>query len=279
MILDGNIRGGTPVSDAVLTAGTVTSTVAEGIARIRFGHPKSNALPAALLTRLAEAIAHAGEDPAARVILLASEGGGAFCAGASFDEFRAIADAEAGKKFFSGFARVILAMLHAPKFVLARVHGRAAGGGVGLIAASDYALATAAADIKLSELAVGIGPFVVGPVIEHRIGAGALSALAVDTGWRSAAWAERHGLFAEVLESTVALDERVEAQLRKLAGFNPEAMRQLKATFWAGSEDWPALLAARAEISGTLVLSEYTRRAIGSSAGGQAGRRAGGQAR
>jgi len=251
------------VGDAVLEAGTVTTTTAEGIARIRFGHPKSNALPGALLTRIAEAVTQAGADAAARVILLASEGAGAFCAGACFDEFRAIPDAEAGKKFFSGFARVILAMLHAPKFVLTRVQGRAAGGGVGLIAAADYALAGPAAELKLSELAVGIGPFVVGPVIERKLGLGAFSALAVDAGWRSAAWGLQHGLYAELLESPAALDERVEFQLRKLAGFNPEAMARLKTTFWAGSEDWPVLLAARAEISGALVLSEYTRRAIG----------------
>ena len=247
----------------VLETGVVHSAVVDGIATVRFGHPKSNSLPGALLTRLAGAIAELGADPAARVIVLQSEGSGPFCAGASFDELKAVGDAEAGRRFFWGFAQVILAMIRAPKFIVTRVQGKAAGGGVGLIAASDYAVAVTGAELKLSELALGLGPFVVGPAIERKIGLGAFSALAVDADWRSAAWGERHGLYAEVLDTPVALDTRVRDLGRKLAGFSPDAMRQLKATFWAGTERWPELLAERAVISGTLVLSESARKAIG----------------
>ncbi len=236
--------------------------VQDGIATIRFGHPKSNSLPGALLERLAGSVRQAGEDPAARVIVLQSEGTGPFCAGASFDEFRAIGDEEAGRRFFSGFAGVILAMIRAPKFVVTRVQGKTAGGGVGLIAASDYALASPAAQVKLSEIAVGIGPFVVGPVIEKKIGLAAFSALAVEGDWRSAAWAERHGLFAEVLADAGELDRRTGELAARLAGYNPDAVRRLKEVFWAGTDHWPELLAARAAISGTLVLSEYTRKAL-----------------
>ena len=249
-------------SSSVLEAGAVQTSVAEGIASIRFGHPKGNSLPGKLLVQLAAAIAQMGADPAARVILLQSEGSGPFCAGASFDEFKAVSNAEEGQRFFSGFAQVILAMIRAPKFVVTRVQGKTAGGGVGIVAASDYALATSGAELKLSELALGIGPFVVGPVIEKKIGLAGLSALAVDAEWRSAAWAERHGLYAEVLDTPVALDTRVRDFTRKLAGFHPEAMRELKASFWAGTEHWPELLTARAAISGRLVLSEFTKRAI-----------------
>jgi methylglutaconyl-CoA hydratase len=247
-----------------LEAGTVQAAVVDGVATIRFGHPKSNSLPGALLTRLAEAFTQMGAAASARVIVLQSEGTGPFCAGASFDEFRAVRNAEDGKRFFSGFAQVILAMIRAPKFVVTRVQGKSAGGGVGLIAASDYALAVTGADIKLSELTVGIGPFVVGPVIEKKLGPAAFSALAVDADWRSAAWAERHGLYAEVLDTETALDARVRDFAGNLAGYNPEAMRQLKDTLWTGTEHWPELLGQRAEISGRLVLSEYTRDAIGS---------------
>jgi methylglutaconyl-CoA hydratase len=249
-------------SASILDAGTVHTDVADGIGTVRFSHPKSNSLPGALLARLAEAIRQAGEDARARVIVLRSEGPGAFCAGASFDEFRAIRDEAEGLRFFSGFAQVILAMIRAPKFVVTRVQGKAAGGGVGLIAASDYAIAVDGASVKLSEIAVGIGPFVVGPVIERKIGLAAFSALAVDGDWRSAEWAERCGLFAERLDTAEALDRRVDQFARKLAGYNPDAVRRLKEVFWSGTDHWPELLAARAAISGRLVLSEYTRKAI-----------------
>jgi methylglutaconyl-CoA hydratase len=252
-----------PAPASVLEAGTVHATVAEGVATIQFGHPKSNSMPSALLTRLAEAIEEAGRDPAARVIVLRSEGGGPFCAGASFDEFKAVKDAASGKRFFSGFAKVILAMIRAPMFVLTRVQGKTAGGGIGIVAASDYALAASGAALRLSELAVGLGPFVVGPVIEKKIGLGAMSALTVDADWRSAAWALQFGLYAEVLDTAEELDRRVEAFARKLAAYNPEAVRGIKEVFWAGTEHWPELLAQRAEISGTLVLSEFTKRGIG----------------
>jgi len=247
----------------VLTAGVVHSQVQDGIATVRFGHPKSNSLPRALLEELAATITRLGGDPAAQVIVLQSEGSGAFCAGASFDELKAVRDAEAGRRFFAGFAQVILAMIRAPQLILTRVQGKAAGGGVGLIAASDYALAVGGAALKLSELALGLGPFVVGPVIERKVGLAAFAGLAVDADWRDAAWGERHGLYSEVLDTPVALDARVRDLSRKLAASSPDAMRRLKAVFWEGTGHWDALLRERAAISGALVLSEFTRRAIG----------------
>jgi methylglutaconyl-CoA hydratase len=244
-------------------SGHVTLAVADGIATIRFGHPKGNSLPGAILRRLAEAVHEAGRAEGARVIVLRSDGTGPFCAGASFDELRAISDAVVGKEFFLGFARLILAMRAAPKLVIARVHGKAVGGGVGVVAASDYAVAAEGASVKLSELAVGIGPFVVGPVIEKKIGLAAFQALAVDaTGWRDAAWAARCGLYAQLASSTAELDAAVDALARRLAASNPEAMARLKRIFWEGTEGWDALLERRAETSGALVLSDFTREAI-----------------
>ena len=252
-----------------LTDGTVTCTLEHGIASVRFGHPKSNSLPGALLAQLAESIATAGRDPAARVIVLRSEGSGPFCAGASFDELKTISNAEEGQRFFSGFAKVILAMIRAPKFVLARVHGKAAGGGVGLIAAADWAIATSNAPLKLSELAVGIGPFVVGPVIERKIGLGAFSAMSVDADWRSPQWGAQHGLYAEVRETVEEMDDALAARASWLAGCNPAAMSQLKAVFWEGTERWDELLAKRAGMSGSLVLTDAARAAIGKAGGGR----------
>lgn len=242
--------------------GRVALTVADGIATIRFGHPKGNSLPGAVLRRLAETVAEAGRTADARVIVLETDGTGPFCAGASFDELTAIDDAARGKDFFLGFARVILAMLRCPQFVVTRVHGKAAGGAVGLIAASDYAIAVEGAACKLSELAIGIGPFVVGPVIERKIGLAAFQAMAVDADWRDARWAYNAGLYAQLVPDRTALDERVTSIARQLAASNPEAMAGIKRVCWAGTEDWDALLAERAEMSGRLVLSQFTREAI-----------------
>jgi methylglutaconyl-CoA hydratase len=242
--------------------GRVSVHIADGIGTVDFFHPKGNSLPGALLRQLAADITALGAHPEVRVIVLRSAGSGPFCAGASFDEFTAIATAEQGAEFFSGFSRVILAMIRAPQFVVTRVHGKAAGGAVGLISASDYAIATAAASARLSELAVGIGPFVVGTVVERRVGRGPFAAMSVDADWRDAAWGERHGLYARVEPSVEALDAAVDGLARTLAGCNPEAMAELKRVFWAGTEAWEPLLAERAAMSGRMVLSDFTSRAL-----------------
>ncbi len=242
--------------------GSVDLRVDAGIATVRFGHAKSNALPGTLLRSLASTITHAGARDDVRVIVLRSEGKGAFCAGASFDELAAIADASSGKEFFLGFARVILAMTGAPVPVVTAVQGKVVGGGVGLVAASDYAIGVAGASIKLSELAIGIGPFVVGPVVAHKLGMGPFGAMALDADWRDAVWAERHGLYAQVVADATALEAAVAARAAHLAAANPEAVQAIKRTLWEGTDNWPALLDERAATSGRLVLSEYTRAAI-----------------
>ena len=244
------------------TLGSVDVIVAEGIATVRFTHPKGNSLPAALLARLATEIRRVGAADDVRVIVLRSGESGPFCAGASFEELKGIRDAASGKEFFMGFARVILAMTRCPKIIIARVHGKTVGGGVGLVAASDYTMAVETASIRLSELAVGIGPFVVGPGIERRIGLGGFGAMAIDADWRSARWAEEFGLYSKVFDSVNALDSGLDSFSRKLARSNPQALAQLKAILWQGTGDWERLLEARAEMSGSLVTSEFTRNAI-----------------
>ncbi len=251
--------------DPVALDGQISTVVAGSIATVRFEHPKGNSLPGALLRALAEEIRSAGQRDDVRVLVLRSGDRGPFCAGASFDELVVISesgDAEAGREFFSGFSRVILAMLRCPKLIVARVHGRVAGGGVGLVAAADYAIANDSAACRLSELAVGIGPFVVGPVIERKIGLAAFSAMAVDAEWRDATWAERHGLFSRVVPNTSELDAEVNTYVERLASYNPDAMAEIKRVVWTGTDEWEAVLAERAAISGRLVLSDFTRRAI-----------------
>ena len=245
-----------------VAGGEVSVTVADGVGTVRFYHPKGNSLPGALLRTLAQAIEAAGRDPAVRVLVLRSDGSGPFCAGASFDELVSIDNPSDGEVFFSGFANVILAMIRAPKFVLVRVHGKTAGGGIGIAAAGDYTFAVKSASVKLSELAVGIGPFVVGPVIARRVGMGPFLAMSVDADWRDASWCESHGLYARVFDDEAAMDAGLATLARTLAASNPEAMRMMKSVAWQGTEEWPTLLAERARMSGTLVLSDFTRAAI-----------------
>jgi methylglutaconyl-CoA hydratase len=241
----------------------VKRSLQEGIARIEFFHPQSNSLPGKILQELAETIRTVGNDPDTKLIVLQSVGEKAFCAGASFDELIAIDDEAGGLNFFSGFAHVINAMRKTPQPIIARIHGKCVGGGVGVAAAADYAIAVENASIKLSELAVGIGPFVVGPVVERKMGTATYTQLAFDAqSWRSAAWAREKGLFAEVHESINGVDASIERLAQQLANSNPEAMKEIKRASWAGTDHWDNLLIERAAISGRLVLSEFTRNAI-----------------
>lgn len=244
--------------------GYVNSETHKGITTIEFFHPQSNSLPHRILEDLANQIHAAGTDEDTKVIVLRSHGEKAFCAGASFEELAAIDNKERGFTFFSGFADVINAIRKCPKFVIGRIHGRCVGGGVGLAAAVDYAIAVEGADIRLSELAIGIGPFVVGPAVERRIGNSAFSQLAIDaTMWRNADWARRKGLYAELHPDLLGMDESIARLALQLSHSSPEAMTELKRVLWKGTEDWDDLLCKRAEISGKLVLSSHTKEAIG----------------
>jgi methylglutaconyl-CoA hydratase len=243
--------------------GHVEFSVENNIATIEFGHPLSNSLPGKILAKLAATITDLGNNDDVTVIVLKSAGERAFCGGASFDELISIKDLETGKVFFSGFANVINACRKCPKLIIGRVHGKAVGGGVGVASAVDYCFATKFASVKLSELAVGIGPFVVGPAVERKIGTSGMSQLAIDaTEFQTAAWAKTKGLYAEVYDTTEEMDAAIATLAGKLSKSNPEAMQMLKSIFWKGTEDWDTLLAERAAMSGKLVLSEFTVNAI-----------------
>lgn len=251
------------MTDAIDQGHVLVATNESGIATIEFGHPLSNSLPGKILQKLAETITSLGISNDVKVIILKSSGERAFCAGASFDELISINDLETGKIFFSGFANVINACRKCPKLIIGRVHGKAVGGGVGVASAVDYCYATKFADVKLSELAVGIGPFVVGPAVERKLGRSAMSQLAINaTDWRSANWAKENGLYAEIFDSSEEMDERIDGLAERLSKSNPEAMRLLKKVFWEGCEHWDELLKERAAMSGKLVLSDFTVNAI-----------------
>jgi methylglutaconyl-CoA hydratase len=242
----------------------------QGVTTITFFHPAQNSLPSNLLRQLTQEIYTASANAATRVILLKSAGDRTFCAGASFDELLLLKDKQSGAEFFSGFASVINACRKSNKIIIARIQGKAVGGGVGLAAAADYCLATEAAAIKLSELAIGIGPFVISPVVTRKIGLPAFSQLTIRaTDLQSAQWAQQKGLYNEVYADINELDVAVDALIQKLASYHPGALEGLKQIMWEGTEDWDELLAKRAAISGELVLSDFTQQALRGFLGGK----------
>ncbi len=243
--------------------GSLYSVIENGVAKVEFGHPASNSFPSVLLDRLAKKIDELSEDPEAKIILLKSEGEKAFCAGASFNELVAINDMQSGKQFFSGFAKVLNAMRKCKKLIVGRVQGKTVGGGVGLVSACDYAMATEAAAIKLSELSIGIGPFVIAPAVERKMGKTALAELTLAAHeWKNAYWAKEKGLYAKVFDSLKELDEEIEYFTEKLASYNPEALFEMKQLLWKDTGNWEQLLLENAAISGELVLSDFTKKAL-----------------
>ena len=238
----------------------VKQNIENGISTIEFFHPAHNSLPGNILAELVTNINEAGKNEEVKVIILKSGGERTFCAGASFKELISINDAETGRVFFSGFANVINAMRKCPKFIIGRIQGKTVGGGVGVASATDYCMASKFASIKLSELNVGIGPFVVGPAVERKLGLTGMSQIAIDANsFYDAEWARQKGLYAQVYESTEELDEAVQSFAENLCNYNPEAMKEMKKVMWEGTENWDTLLAERAVISGRLVLSEFTK--------------------
>jgi methylglutaconyl-CoA hydratase len=243
--------------------GNLSTNINNHIATIEFGHPASNSFPSELLDKLTDQLHKLSENDDVRVIILKSEGEKTFCAGASFDELLAITNLSEGKAFFSGFANVINAMRTCSKLIIGRIHGKAVGGGVGLASACDYVLATEAASIKLSELSIGIGPFVIAPAVERKIGKAALSELSLNaTKWKDAYWAKEKGLYSQVFESNKELDKELDFLSNNLASYNPKSLAEMKKVLWKDTDHWDELLKERAKISGELALSEYTKKAL-----------------
>ena len=243
--------------------GSLFTNIENKIATVEFGHPASNSFPSILLKRLSSEINALSVNKEVQLIILKSEGEKAFCAGASFDELVAITNQEEGEAFFSGFGNVINAMRKCNKLIIGRVQGKTVGGGVGLIAACDYAIATEAAAIKLSELTIGIGPFVIAPAVERKMGVAALAELTLAaTEWKNAYWAKEKGLYAKVFETITEVDNEIETLTNKLAAYNPEALSTLKKALWENTNHWDLLLIDRAKTSGKLVLSDFTKKAL-----------------
>lgn len=246
-----------------ITQGFVQTSVQNSVATITFSHPASNSFPSSLLQKLVDELNSTDKNKDVNVIILQSDGNGAFCAGASFDELLSIDNLEDGKRFFSGFANVINAMRKCSKIIVGRIHGKAVGGGVGLASACDYAMATSESSIKLSEIAIGIGPFVIEPAVSRKIGKTAFAEMTLTpTDWQTASWAKENGLYAKVFETREELDEKVTEFSQKLATYSPEALSEMKKVFWQQTENWDELLYERAAISGRLVLSDFTKNAL-----------------
>lgn len=243
--------------------GSLFTTIKNNIATITFGHPASNSFPSELLERLTNELISVGRNSSVAIIILKSQGEKAFCAGASFDELMAISNLKEGTQFFLGFANVINAMRTCEKLIIGCLQGKTVGGGVGLAAACDYVLATKQAAIKLSEFTIGIGPFVIEPAVKRKIGVSGVAELTLDaTSWKTAYWAKEKGLYAKVFETMNELDAALETLSLQLASYNPDALLKMKKTLWQGTENWNTLLAERAVVSGELVVSEFTKKAL-----------------
>ena len=243
--------------------GTIETIINGNIATLLFFHPSSNSFPSTLLQQLTDEINALSKNDSVSIIILKSAGTGAFCAGASFDELLSVSNYEEGSRFFSGFANVINAMRKCPKLIIGRIHGKAVGGGVGLASACDYSFATTKSEIKLSEIAIGIGPFVIEPVVSRKIGKMAMSEMTLNpTVWKTSKWAFEKGLFSEVFETIEDLDIRLEEYTKELSSYNPDALLEMKKVLWEGTSHWDSLLYERAAISGRLVLSDFTKNAL-----------------
>ncbi len=242
--------------------GSLITTFENKIAILEFGHPASNSFPSDLLDRLTDELNDLSNKPDISVIVLKSSGTGVFCAGASFDELLLVTNQEEATQFFSGFANLLNAMRNCSKIIIGRIQGKAVGGGVGIAATCDYAFATIESSIKLSELTIGIGPFVIEPAITRKIGESAMVEMALGAEWKTATWANQKGLYAKVFSTQKELDAEVNTFANKLANYNPEALAEIKKVFWEGTKNWDTLLYKRAEISGKLVLSDFSRNAL-----------------
>ena len=243
--------------------GTIETIINGNIATLLFFHPSSNSFPSTLLQQLTDEINTLSKNDSVSIIILKSAGTGAFCAGASFDELLSVSNYEEGSRFFSGFANVINAMRKCPKLIIGRIHGKAVGGGVGLASACDYSFATTKSEIKLSEIAIGIGPFVIEPAVSRKIGKMAMSEMTLNpTVWKTSKWAFEKGLFSEVFETIEDLDIRLEEYTKELSSYNPDALLEMKKVLWEGTSHWDSLLYKRAAISGRLVLSDFTKNAL-----------------
>ncbi len=243
--------------------GSLYTSIKDKVATVEFGHPAGNSFVAELLDRLVLELEKLSENPEVTVIVLKSEGDRAFCGGASFKELIAIENLSEGKVFFSGFANVINAMRSCKKVIIGRIQGKTVGGGVGLAAACDYTFASVAASVRLSELTIGIAPLVIAPAVRRKIGTAALSEMSLaPTEWKNAYWAQEKGLFSKVFEKIEEVDKEIDFFSQKLSAYNPQALEEWKKVLWEGTEHWGELLTERAGITGTLVLSEFTKTAL-----------------
>lgn len=243
--------------------GEISTIISHKIATITFGNSAGNSFPTSLLQELTSVFNNLSLDKNVNVIVLQSHGDKVFCSGASFDELLVIDNFEQGKSFFMGFANLLNAMRHCSKIIVGRIHGKAIGGGVGIAAACDYIFATSAANIKLSELAIGIGPFVIEPAVSRKIGLGATTALALDaTNWKTPQWAFEKGLFSEIFENSISMDLAIKKFTTQLSSYNSDALTELKKVFWQNTAHWDVLLPERAAISGQLILSDFSKQAL-----------------
>ncbi|MGB9663666.1 MAG: enoyl-CoA hydratase/isomerase family protein [Ignavibacteria bacterium] len=234
----------------------VTSEIKDKVCTISFFNPKGNSLSTLHLLRLTKEFNDVNYNENVNVVVLRSGGDGAFCGGASIDELVKFDRFEKAKEFFFAFGKLLLTIIRCQKPVIARVHGKIVGGGIGLVSACDYSIAKKDASLRLSELTIGIGPFVISPFVIRKIGISAFTHLSLDTQWRDAEWGKIFGLYSKVVETNEQLDEEVYKLASDLSKFSMNSLIKLKEILWEKTENWDQLIDERAEISARLILAE-----------------------
>ncbi len=242
--------------------GTVEVEIKNSIATITFGTKKSNSLPGEVLQSLADTILESASKDEVKALLIQSEGEKAFCAGASFEDLLAVQDLESSKTFFGGFAKVLDAMRSCGKITVVRVQGKTTGGGVGIACGADYCFATKQASFALTEINLGIGPFVIGPYVERKIGKSQFAAMAIDAEFRSAEWGLSHGVYHKIFDTIEQMDTELDGFLETLASRSPEALSLIKKVSWENTEHFKDLTPERVLMSASLILEPSAKKSI-----------------
>jgi methylglutaconyl-CoA hydratase len=237
--------------------GFINYNIKDSVLHLEFGHPLGNSLPSNLLSGLKNSITTASTDDSIKVILLKSSGN-SFCGGASFNELVKIDNLEDATEFFMGFANLMLAIKECPKPVVAKVHGKSVGGGLGIIAASDWAIGTEKSSIRLSEISIGIGPFTIGPVLVRKIGVGNFQRLSLSADWIDSNWGLNSGLFQEICNSD-ALETVTESRIEHFKKLDPISFAENKKLMWSFSDITEDSLRVKASNVSKLLLNQNTQ--------------------
>lgn len=214
-----------------MTSQTIRIAIDErGVAQLTLARPeKHNALSAEMIDALTGAAHDLGSNASVRVVVLAGEGA-SFCAGGDLGWMRAQFDATRAGRVVEArrLAMLFKALNELPKPLLARVHGNAFGGGIGILSVCDMTIAAATARFGLTEVRLGIIPATISPYVVARIGEANARPLFLSGKIIDAWQAHAAGLLSRVVPED-ALDDAVESEIHHFLAASPQAAARAKA--------------------------------------------------